>query len=280
MSNARSHYAISILLLTVSAGCAWGIGYSVWLAMLTTSIVHLLSAVPAIYYQTERYFDLTGMVAVLSMLSVMYAIELPLAARSYLLLILCVIWSLRLGCFLFRRILQVGSDKRFHEIKSSPSQFIMTWCLSIAWTFFTLLAALCAMSSDKVVVLGLWDGVWCVGWILAFIGECLADWQKHQFRRQYGRTRYINTGLWRYSRHPNYCAEILMWVMIAALSWPQLSGIAYISLISPVVVWALLRYVSGVPMLEADADKRFGHLASYQAYKTETPCLFLQCTKA
>ena len=275
MSNARSHYIIAWLLLIVSVGCAWGIGYPILIAMITTGIVHLLAAVPAIYYQTERFFDLTGMMAVLSMLVVTYYIQSALSPRAVLLLVLCAIWSLRLGLFLFRRILQAGSDRRFDRIKSTPSQFIMTWCLSVAWTFFTLLAALCAISSDIAVDLGAWDWVWCAGWVLAFIAECVADWQKRQFRRQYGRSRYIDIGLWQYSRHPNYVAEIILWVMIAALSWPQLSGMAYIGLFSPVAVWLLLRYVSGVPMLEADADHQFGHLASYQAYKAKTPCLFL-----
>jgi steroid 5-alpha reductase family enzyme len=275
MSNPRSHYMISLSVMAVSACCAWSMGYSLLLAMITTTAVHLLSAIPSIYYQTERYFDLTGMIAVLAMLAIMYCLHAPLSARGLWLLVLCALWSVRLGCFLFRRILQTGSDRRFHQIKSTPSQFIMTWCLSVAWTFFTLLAALCAINSSVAVPLSGWDWLWSAGWVLAFVGECVADWQKRQFRRQYGASRYIDTGLWRYSRHPNYSAEILIWVMIAALSWPQLSGIAYLGLVSPVVVWVLLRYVSGVPMLEAEADRRFGHLASYQAYKANTPCLFL-----
>lgn len=274
MSNPFLHYGIAVFLPLLSVSVAYVITPTLWYVVLVTYVMHALFAVPAIYYQTERFFDCAGMVAVLSMLGTICIWHTTLTPRALLLITLCAVWTLRLGLFLFARILQAGSDRRFQYIKKSPSQFVMTWSLSASWTFFTLLAALSAISGKTTAALGHWDILWVVGWITALGIECIADWQKWIFRQQYGRSRFIDTGLWRYSRHPNYVGEIGMWVMVAALSYPSLQGVAYLSLLSPVMVWAMLRYISGVPLLEADADKRFGHLDAYQRYKKTTPCLF------
>jgi steroid 5-alpha reductase family enzyme len=122
---------------------------------------------------------------------------------------------------------------------------------------------------DPFLILG------SVIWLLGFAVEVIADQQKSEFRSQaQNKGKFISTGLWAYSRHPNYVGEILLWTGIAIIAFPSLSGWSWIALISPVFVYLLLSKVSGVPMLEARADERWGNNDEYQKYKVVTPVLW------
>ena len=85
--------------------------------------------------------------------------------------------------------------------------------------------------------------------------------------------KFIRTGLWSRSRHPNYFGEITLWVGVAIIALPVLQGWQWIALISPVFVALLITRVSGVPLLEAKADKKWGGQADYEEYKKQTPVL-------
>ena len=78
----------------------------------------------------------------------------------------------------------------------------------------------------------------------------------------------------RYSRHPNYCGEVLAWMGIALMCYSTLTLWGYTALMSPLFVYALLTKVSGVPMLEAKAEKLWGNNPQYQNYKKCTPVMF------
>lgn len=88
--------------------------------------------------------------------------------------------------------------------------------------------------------------------------------------------KFINVGLWSWSRHPNYFGEILLWIGVAIIAIPVLSGWQWLTLISPVFVVILLTRVSGIPMLEAYADKKWGGQAEYEEYKANTSVLILK----
>ena len=93
------------------------------------------------------------------------------------------------------------------------------------------------------------------------------------------REAFIHSGLWARSRHPNYFGEITLWIGIAVIALNTLTGIEYITLISPVFVYILLTRMSGINMLERIADERYGHLEEYIEYKENTPVLFLRLKK-
>jgi steroid 5-alpha reductase family enzyme len=195
--------------------------------------------------------------------------------RSALLLVLVVVWAGRLGTFLVRRIRAAGADSRFDEMKPSFLRFLNAWNLQGLWIALTQAAALAAMTSgaaadglDAFAFAG--AGVWLTG----FAFEAVADDQKRRFRKDpANKGAFIRTGLWAWSRHPNYFGEILLWVGVAVIALPALQGAQYLTLISPVFVAVLLIRISGVPMLEAAADKRWGGQEEYEAYKERTPVL-------
>jgi steroid 5-alpha reductase family enzyme len=113
-------------------------------------------------------------------------------------------------------------------------------------------------------------------WLVGFLIEVIADQQKSAFRAEPANsTRFISTGLWAWSRHPNYFGEILLWLGITLMAFPVLQGGQLITLISPIFVFVLLNYISGVRMLEARAHKLWGDEPDYQAYRRNTPSLMM-----
>ena len=233
---------------------------------MTTLAIHWLIGIPSIVSQTEKLFDITGSIAVWTMLLLVIFTQTTTSTRALLLATLCAIWTTRLGIFLLLRIQIHKVDKRFNDLKKSPIDFFNTWQLSAAWTFITLMCALSAIISPKQVSLNNVDGILICLWIMAFLIESIADMQKFKFKTQTQKTPFIQSGLWKYSRHPNYLGEIIMWIAIACMAFPNLENWAHISLISPLFVIVLLTKISGINLLEEANLKKYGHLESYQHY--------------
>lgn len=280
-------YMRALKFLLVIAVVAVGLGYAGsshslmafnWpifaLCMGLAFAVQWVMFIPAYIWQTERYFDLTGSLTYISVTLLAVFLAAKEDMRSIVLTAMVLIWALRLGSFLFTRILQDGSDHRFDQIKPNAPRFFVVWTLQGLWVSFTAAAALAAISSEKVLELQLWDGFAIVLWIFGFAFEAISDRQKRLFRADpANKGRYINTGLWAYSRHPNYFGEICLWIGVAILAVPVLQSWQYATLLSPVFVILLLTRISGIPGLEAGADKRWGEEEEYQAYKQNTPVL-------
>lgn len=233
-----------------------------------------IAYVPSLAARTERYYDLTGS------LTYLLVVALALAfgnrdARSLLLGLLVSAWAVRLGSFLFARILREGADRRFDALKKDALRLLMAWTLQGLWVFLTASAALAAMTAsapaslDALAAIG--AGVWAAG----FATEAIADRQKAAFRADpRNRDRFIASGLWAWSRHPNYFGEILLWTGVALAAMPALSGWSLATLVSPLFVYVLLTRVSGIPLLEARSDARWDEDPAYQAYKARTPVLW------
>lgn len=194
--------------------------------------------------------------------------------RAVLLLVVVVIWATRLGTFLFGRVLKQGRDDRFDEIKLSFTSFLLTWTLQGLWVTFTAAAALSAITSTHPRELGWPALVGLLVWALGYFIELVADVQKSAFRANPdNKDAFIRTGLWAWSRHPNYFGEIVLWLGVALIALPALKGWALLTLISPLWVTIQLTVISGVPMLERKADKKWGGQTDYEAYKANTPVL-------
>jgi len=230
--------------------------------------------IPSYLFQTEHFYDLTGGITYLSLVALVVIANPYLDWRGGLIALMVGIWAIRLSTFLFARVRADGFDRRFTRMKTLPMQFLMTWTLQGLWVFVTFSAGLAAMTSIAQAPLGIFALVGTSLWLVGFVIEVVADAQKRQFRRNPDAGgRFITTGLWAWSRHPNYFGEIILWVGIALVALPALSGWQLATLISPIFVFVLLNYVSGVRMLEASADKRWGSDPEYQAYKTRTSVL-------
>ncbi|MFK7975879.1 MAG: DUF1295 domain-containing protein [Halioglobus sp.] len=243
-------------------------------AVLLAMALQWLAFLPAYKYQTERYYDLIGSLTFISVTLFALFCAAHFDGRSLLLAGAIVLWASRLGSHLFVRILQDGSDSRFDKIKPSKTLFFRTWSLQGLWVTVTAGAALAAIGGAAPAALG-WLDVFAVAVFLGgFVLETLADTQKRRFRAAHGSGQFITTGVWAWSRHPNYVGEITLWLGIALLAMPALHGWQFLTLISPVFVYLLLTRVSGVPLLERKADLHWGEDPQYLAYKRRTPVLF------
>ena len=237
-------------------------------------LIQWLAFIPAYLLQTEKFYDLTGSLTYITVILVSLLLSPDPDGRSLLLTGLVLLWAGRLGTFLFRRILRSGKDERFDEIKPSWIRFLNAWTLQGLWVTFTLSAALAAITTTFQKELGIFALIGFLIWVFGFTIEVTADAQKSRFRAQpENQGRFINTGLWRWSRHPNYFGEITLWVGTAVIALPVLQGWGLVGLISPLFVALLITRVSGVPMLEERADQKWGGQEDYQAYKANTPVL-------
>ena len=154
--------------------------------------------------------------------------------------------------------------------------FLLTWTLGGLWVLVTLCAALAAITSSNKLDLGVLGILGIVLWCLGFVIEVIADHQKTQFRKvPENKDRFISNGLWSWSQHPNYFGEILLWLGVAFIAFPVLSGIQMLTLISPVFVYFLLTKVSGIPLLDRLANNKWGDDADYQKYIRSTSKLVL-----
>ena len=241
-------------------------------------LIHWIIFIPSFLNKTEKFYDFTGMVAYLSVIGfALYQKNKILGSIDFdsaLLGILISVWTLRLGMFLFYRVFKVGEDDRFKEVKQVPSKFLVWFTVSGLWVSLTSIAALKVLTSQVehnnyyFVYLGL------ALWIFGFLFEVIADYQKTKFKNNpENKDQFISSGLWSLSRHPNYFGEIILWIGIFIIAIPSLSGIDYLTILSPLFVYTLLNKVSGINLLEIKAQSKWGNLDSYKQYRKRTPQL-------
>jgi steroid 5-alpha reductase family enzyme len=188
--------------------------------------------------------------------------------------LLVLIWAIRLGAYLFRRILRMKVDHRFDEMRDKPLRFARFWLLQAISVAVIMLPVSYLLDRDEAPGFGAWAAVGAAVWLAGLVVEAVADAQKSAFRgNEANRDRFVDSGLWRYSRHPNYFGEILVWWGIFLYAIPFLHGAAFAVVIGPIFITVLLLFVSGIPLLERSADKKYGDDPAYIEYKRQTSIL-------
>ena len=271
---------ISVIVSVVDSNSVEINGYS---AVFCCAIICIgsqwLAWIPASIKQTERFYDLIGGLTYLSL--VIFSLwagsqsESP-SLRELIISLLVIIWSLRLSTFLYFRIHRVGKDGRFDELKNSPIRFLVPWTLQGLWVFLTMIVVIVINSQQGPSPdIGIWDFIGLGIWILGFVIEVLADSQKSVFNSKLeNKGKWIDSGLWSLSRHPNYFGEILLWSGIAIIGLSCLSGLELLTWISPLFIYLLLTKISGVPLLDKRALEKWGEDPEYQKYRDKTFLLF------
>ncbi|GMQ11488.1 hypothetical protein CsSME_00054115 [Camellia sinensis var. sinensis] len=185
--------------------------------------------------------------------------------------LLVVIWGLRLGLFLLMRILQWGEDRRFDEMRGNFGKLAMFWTFQAVWVWTVSLPVTIVNASDRNPSIQAQDIIGWIMWSIGIIIEATADQQKLNFKNfPENRGKWCSVGVWKYSRHPNYFGEILLWWGIFVASTPVLKGADWLVILGPLFLTLLLLFVSGIPLLEVSADKKFGNVAGYRVYKSTT----------
>ena len=268
---------VLVALAGSSGGLRWG-GFPIfaWGALLVF-LVQWVVFVPSWFAHTEHFFDLTGSLTYLAVVALTLLSRGSVTPYSLLVAAMVTAWALRLGAFLAARVRAAGSDSRFDAMKYRFAWFLMTWTLQGLWVLLTAGAALAAITSPEDRQIEAFALLGVALWAFGFGIEVAADEQKRRFRaRPENLDRFITTGAWARSRHPNYFGEILLWFGVAVAAFPSLSGWSMVTLVSPLFVWLFLTRVSGVPLLEAAADRRWAGNPEYETYKAATPVLLFK----
>lgn len=210
--------------------------------------------------------------------------------RQILVTVCVVVWGLRLSGYLLYRIIKIGEDQRFDDKRNDPLKFLGFWIFQAFWVFTVSLPVIFTNAPDSAITPAPWN-TWPAPWnsvtpldilgsILFVVGllcETISDQQKFAFRNNpSNRGKWCSVGLWKWSRHPNYFGEILVWLGLFIVSTSVLTSLTYYKLaglLSPLFTASILLFLSGIPLLEQKADQRFGSDPEYLAYKRSTPPL-------
>ncbi|OCF42403.1 hypothetical protein I317_03778 [Kwoniella heveanensis CBS 569] len=256
-------------------------------------------AIYSVPKQTEKLYDLAGSTGFITstLLSLYYptvrswftsgpSVPLSLSLSSHhprqlLASALLLIWAGRLGSYLVQRIAKHGSDSRFDDLKTKPAIFSAMWFGQALWVTLVGLPVFLinAVPAGAHPALAWKDFLGLAVWAGGLGLEVLADSEKSAWRKakdeKKHEEKFISSGAWAWSRHPNYLGEVLLQhgPPLLALSLPLAASTKYATFISPVFSYLLLRYASGVPPLEKSAEKKWGKDEKWRKYAQDTSVL-------
>ena len=202
--------------------------------------------------------------------------------RKRLITALTIIWAVRLSLHIFLRNRGKGEDYRYSAMRRKHGARFPLVSLYTVFGFQGLLMWLVslplqvAQRAAAPAALGWLDGIGAGVWLIGFLFEAIGDWQLKRFKADpANRGKVMNRGLWRYTRHPNYFGDALVWwgYFLIALATPS----SLWTIISPVVMTTLLMKVSGVALLEKGLVKT---KPDYQDYARRTRAFFPWFPKA
>lgn len=201
-----------------------------------------------------------------------YILGQPSGIAPIIMVVCVLIWGSRLSYYLIRRNVGKPEDFRYKKMRDTWNpqtfyvrMFIQIYLLQFVLNYIINLPVI-VTNLEGSVVFGWVFAAGLVLWIIGFIFEAVGDYQLKQFKaKSSSKGKLITTGLWRYTRHPNYFGEAVQWwgIFIMALS----GNTRFWLIISPIVITFFLVFVSGVPMLE----KKYAGRADWEAYKKKTP---------
>lgn len=187
-----------------------------------------------------------------------------------------MLWGVRLASFLYIRIRTMKKDARFDSIRDNFLKFAQFWTLQGVSVWFIIGSSVHFISQETLpkvspMVFGLGISLS----ILGLIVEAVADYQKFMFKNiPSNEYTWTNVGLWKYSRHPNYLGEMLVWWGLWFAGIQSFSGLGWLSILSPLFITFLLLFVSGIPILERKNNTQYAGNPAYEQYKERTGLLF------
>jgi steroid 5-alpha reductase family enzyme len=232
--------------------------------------VNLVMFIPAFRFKTDTLTDFSySLTFIMIILLAFYVNDFSWAKLAICFMV--VLWALRLGIFLVMRIRRIKSDRRFDGMRDNFLRFLKFWILQGLSVWVILIPALMTMSTETRITSLTWIGL--AVWLGGFLIESIADMQKYSFM-QLNTGKWIQHGLWKYSRHPNYFGEICCWVGVFLFAFSSLAGYQRaVAFVSPLYITVLLVYVTGRPPLEKQADRKWSGDRNYQEYKRKTSVL-------
>lgn len=229
----------------------------------------------AAYLKTDVFTDITYSLSFVLLTAALFLTSQGNGAAQILVSAMVILWGLRLGSYLFSRILHIKVDHRFDDKRNNPVRFGMFWLLQAVTVWMVMLPVYGILSAPEASAPPVWAlAVSAAGFLAGFVIEAVADAQKYRFKSmEENRGKFMSQGLWAWSRHPNYFGEMLLWWSIAFPGLFMFRGVEFLYFLGPLFITLLLLFVSGVPLLEKSADEKWGGNEDYVRYKNRTPLL-------
>ena len=245
----------------------------IFLTLGISMIIQAIMFIPAFFFQTDKLTDLSYSITFI-ILSLILLYSNNITLPKIILILMIITWATRLGSFLFMRIRKIKRDKRFDKMRNSFIKFGGFWVLQGFTVCMIMMSSILFLNSESNIFNN-YSIIGIIVWIIGLSIETISDNQKYAFKQdKKNKGKWIESGLWKYSRHPNYFGEILNWIGIYIFTLSNLSGInILIALISPAFISFMLFFISGIPILERNADKKWGKIKSYKEYKENTSIL-------
>lgn len=230
--------------------------------------------IPAFIWKTDKLTDLSYSITFIAISVWLLATNQSNLIATILILMICA-WAIRLGTFLYIRIRKQTRDSRFDGMREVFFKFLKFWILQGVSVWVIMMPVILFFQNSSTTLNKTSVFFVTVGfliWLTGLLIESFADYQKYVFKQNpENKDRWISTGLWRKTRHPNYLGEITLWIGVYLFVFPFLSdGQSVVALISPLFIFILLKYISGVPLLEKSADAKWGHNPDYTTYKAKS----------
>ncbi len=282
MSSKIKHFFSTIIVLLIIICITYLLSFDsikinnfplVYIFTIIILILNTLSFMHSYVFKTDIFFDLIGSISFISVGVTSLILITDVDANQILIFFLLIFWALRLGPFLFVRRLSAGADERLSEYFKSPLSLYFIWTMNSLWVFLTSLSMIVIFSSSQDNEFGLMQWLGLLIWVFGFLIEVVSDTQKNKFNKK-NKGAFIDVGLWKYIRHPNYLGEIIIWFGIFVISINYINSIfTALSILSPIFVFVLLRFLTGVPQLEQRGQEKWGKQEKYLKYKEKTGIL-------
>lgn len=244
------------------------------LTAIVTIVFQLIFFLITYVLKFDKVTDFAGATNFMLIVILTLTVSGSYTTRQIVLTTLILVWAIRLGSFLLYRIFLWGEDRRFDGQRNDVIRLAVFWSLQATWCWSVCLPS--TIINSKSVTKGL-TSLDYIGWILFSCGlilESVADIQKLAYKQtENSRDRWTDVGVWKWSRHPNFFGEMVVWWGIYVSALNDLKGVEHMAIIGPIFITLLLLFVSGMPILEKSADERYGHRDEYKEYKKKTSAL-------
>ena len=245
---------------------------ALWLTLALSIAIQAVFFAFAATFRTDKVTDLSYGLTFIALVGALAIGTSSWEASHVAVVLMVTAWGGRLAIYLFYRILTIGRDVRFDGIRERFWKFFQFWFFQgIAVWIIMLPVTIWFVLPHAGRGWTMWMTVGSVVWLAGLAIETIADAQKFRHKTREGaHDRWMSSGLWRYSRHPNYFGELLCWWGLFVFVLPGLGWWAAVAAIGPLTITGLLLFVTGIPTLEAGAERKWGRDPAYAEYRRRT----------
>lgn len=228
--------------------------------------LNLIIFLPAYFFRTDRLTDISYSLSFVSMATYLFY-QSPRTCSQKLVYGFILLWAIRLGGYLFFRISKMKKDERFNKIRNNFLYFFLFWLLQGFSVWIIVSPVILFFYQGRAESHSTW-WILMISWAGLLI-ESIADYQKYLFKSNLENTgKFIQSGLYKRIRYPNYLGEIAIWTGIAAFCASNITGLWSLAcMIGPVYLILLLTFISGIRIQEESKEARLGSRPEYQQYK-------------